>query len=276
MNAVHAAGGKIAPQLWHQGLSRRGGSGPHPQALSEGPSASEDGGRAMSDADIADTVAAFASAAASARRLGFDAVELHGAHGYLIDQFLWARTNRRSDKYGGDPAARTRFAAEVVRAVRQAVGPDFPVIFRFSQWKSLDYEARLAETPAELEQILAPLADAGVDLFHASTRRYWQTEFADSDLNLAGWARKLTGLPTISVGSVGLSGADFMAQLRGNSDGAATERLEPLLRRMQDDEFDLIAVGRALLGDPDWTAKVRAGRLHELRPFSRTSMQSLA
>ncbi|CAM5737135.1 NADPH dehydrogenase [Streptomyces tendae] len=85
-------------------------------------------------------------------------MELHGAHGYLIDQFLWAGTNRRTDAYGGDPVARTRFAVEIVQAVRSAVSPGFPVVFRFSQWKADHYDARLAETPEELEAILTPLA----------------------------------------------------------------------------------------------------------------------
>ena len=275
VEAVHAAGGKIAPQIWHQGLVRRAGSGPHPDAYSEGPSGVNGTDHAMSDADIADTIAAYAAAAADAQRLGFDAVEIHGAHGYLIDQFLWAGTNQRTDAYGGGTAQRTRFAVEVVRAIRQAVGAQFPIGFRFSQWKLQDYGARLAEDAATLEQILAPLAAAGVDIFHASTRRYWEPEFAGSSLNLAGWARKVTGLPAISVGSVGLGGDDFMEQLRGPSSGAPTEALDDLMRRMEADEFDLIAVGRALIGDPDWPAKVRDGRLQELRAFDKEALQSL-
>ena len=79
-------------------------------------------------------VAGLTQPAAAAERIGFDGVELHGAHGYLIDQFLWAGTNRRTDAYGGDPVARTRFAAEIVAAVRASVSSDFPVIFRHSQW----------------------------------------------------------------------------------------------------------------------------------------------
>jgi 2,4-dienoyl-CoA reductase-like NADH-dependent reductase (Old Yellow Enzyme family) len=229
----------------------------------------------MTDADIADTIDAYASAAASAQRLGFDAVEVHGAHGYLIDQFLWARTNLRTDAYGGDAVERTRFAVEVVRAIRRAVGPDFPLLFRFSQWKVQDYGARLAETPAALGELLAPLTDAGVDIFHASTRRYWEPEFSGSDLNLAGWTRKLTGMPAISVGSVGLAGDDFMAQLRGQSGGAEVGALDNLLRRMENNEFDLIAVGRALIGDPDWPAKVRAGSMQDLRAFDKTALGSL-
>jgi 2,4-dienoyl-CoA reductase-like NADH-dependent reductase (Old Yellow Enzyme family) len=275
VSAVHAAGGRIAPQLWHQGNTREAGSGPYPQAPSEGPSALNEQSRGMSDADVADTIEAFATAAAAAKRIGFDAVELHGAHGYLIDQFLWAKSNSRHDRYGGNAVERTRFAVEVVRAVRQAVGPAFPVSFRFSQWKVQDYQARLAETPAALERLLVPLAGAGVDIFHASTRRFWEPEFDGSSLNLAGWARKLTGRAVISVGSVGLDGADFMEQLRGDSIGAAVGSLDELLRRMDADEFDLIAVGRALLGDPQWPNKVRQGHLDELQPFEKRQLASL-
>lgn len=272
---VHAAGGKIAPQLWHQGLSRAAGKGPYPEVPSEGPAADEGAGHMMTDTDIAETIDAFATAAASARRIGFDAVELHGAHGYLLDQFLWKQTNRRADRYGGNTAERTRFAIEVVRAVRKAVGPDFPLILRYSQWKTQDYAARLAETPGELETILAPLADAGVDIFHASTRRFWQPEFAGSNLTLAGWTRKLTGRPSIAVGSVGLAGPDFMEHLTGRSAGAELGGLDELLKRMEAGEFDLIAVGRALIANPDWASRIRDGHLDDLKPFDRRQLLTL-
>ncbi|SOR27606.1 protein of unknown function [Methylorubrum extorquens] len=86
----------------------------------------EAGGVAMSETDVAEIVAAFGRAAAQANRLGFDAVEIHGAHGYLIDQFFWAGVNQRQDRYGGVTLPeRSRFAVEVVRAVRSAVGGGF-------------------------------------------------------------------------------------------------------------------------------------------------------
>ncbi len=275
VSAVHAAGGRIAPQLWHQGLARQAGTGPYPDAPTEGPSATVPGSKAMTDADIADTIDAFATAAAAAKEIGFDAVELHGAHGYLIDEFLWSGTNKRTDAYGGDAVARTRFATEVIAAVRSALGPNFPLIFRFSQWKGQDYDARLAETPKELESLLTPLADAGVDVFHASTRRFWQSEFEGSDLNLAGWTRKLTGIPTISVGSVSLGGEDFFGQIRGNSTGAPIASLDDLVQRMSDDEFDLIAVGRALISNPDWANLVQTGNADQLRPFEKAMLATL-
>ncbi|MEU0738191.1 NADH:flavin oxidoreductase [Streptomyces sp. NPDC006134] len=276
--AVHAAGGTIVPQLWHIGMVRRQGEPPFPEAPAVGPSGlrigeSEPTGKAMTQQDVDDVIGAFAEAAAAAERIGFDGVEIHGAHGYLVDQFLWAGTNRRTDAYGGDPVARTRFAAEIVAAVRETVSPDFPVIFRYSQWKQDAYDARLAETPEELEAILTPLAAAGVDAFHASTRRYWLPEFEGSDLNLAGWTKKLTGKQAITVGSVGLNG-DFIEAFQGR--GAELGGLDDLLDRLERDEFDLVAVGRALLQDPLWAQKVLAGRFDELAPYDPSSLRTLS
>jgi 2,4-dienoyl-CoA reductase-like NADH-dependent reductase (Old Yellow Enzyme family) len=277
-DAVHAAGGTIVPQLWHIGMVRKPGRPPFPEASPVGPSGLRlDGtagdGREMTRQDLDDVIAAFAEAAAAAERIGFDGVELHGAHGYLIDQFLWEFTNRRTDAYGGDPVARTRFAAEIVAAVRASVSPGFPVIFRYSQWKSGAYDARLADTPEQLEAVLTPLAAAGVDAFHASTRRYWLPEFDGSDLNLAGWTKKLTGKPAITVGSVGLDG-DFIKAFQG--EGAALGSLDNLLDRFERDEFDLVAVGRALLQDPQWAEKVLAGRFDELAPYDAASLRTLS
>ncbi|WP_280451795.1 NADH:flavin oxidoreductase [Nocardia cyriacigeorgica] len=275
---VHAAGGTIVPQLWHIGMVRGQGEQPYPDAPAVGPSGirvdgTEGAGKAMTQADLDDVIGAFADAAVAAERIGFDGVELHGAHGYLIDQFLWERTNRRADGYGGDAVARTKFAAEIVAAVRAAVSPEFPVILRYSQWKQDAYDARLAETPQALEAILAPLVAAGVDAFHASTRRYWLPEFDGSDLNLAGWTKKLTGKPAITVGSVGLDG-DFLHAFRGR--GAELGSLDNLLDRMERDEFDLVAVGRALLQDPEWASKVLEGRLDELKPYDAAALKTLS
>ncbi|MEU3481926.1 NADH:flavin oxidoreductase [Streptomyces sp. NPDC033753] len=276
--AVHAAGGTIVPQLWHIGMVREQGQAPYPDAPAMGPSGirtdgTEGTGKAMTQSDLDDVIGAFAEAAAAAERIGFDGIELHGAHGYLLDQFLWAGTNRRTDAYGGDPVARTRFAVEIVTAVRETVSPDFPVIFRYSQWKQDAYDARLAQTPQELEAILTPLAAAGVDAFHASTRRHWVPEFEGSDLNLAGWTKKLTGRPTITVGSVGLDG-DFIHAFAG--EGAPVQGIEDLLDRLERDEFDMVAVGRALLQDPEWAAKVLAGRTDELKPYDAAAVKTLS
>jgi 2,4-dienoyl-CoA reductase-like NADH-dependent reductase (Old Yellow Enzyme family) len=278
IDAVHAAGGRMGPQLWHTGATFSGWEPPEPVESPSGLLApGQPRGRAMTDEDVADTIAAFGRAAGEAKRLGFDVVEVHGAHGYLIDEFCWAGTNARTDRWGGATLPeRSRFAVEVVRAVRAAVGPDLPVILRVSQWKGQDYAARLAATPDELAAWLVPLVEAGADVLHCSQRRFWEPEFPEVDgpegLNLAGWAKRLTGAATISVGSVGLSG-EFLAAFGGESSRPAS--LDGLLDRMERDEFDLVAVGRALLTDPAWVRKVREGAIGELRDFSPAALAEL-
>ncbi|MEV7596075.1 NADH:flavin oxidoreductase [Kitasatospora sp. NPDC089797] len=291
VGAVHAAGGRIVPQLWHIGqdpllwgrsLEEARRTAPKGVELFEppgglvNPSGLEPGrpaGRAMSESDIADVVEAFARAAADAQRLGFDGIELHAAHGYLFDQFFWDVTNRRTDGYGGDPAGRTRFAAEVVRACRAATGPDFPVLLRLSQWKVAHYQARLADDPKALETFLAPLVDAGVDVFHCSTRRFWQPEFEGSPLNLAGWVKEVTGRPTITVGSVGLRDSDYLGYVEGK--GAEVDDVGLVAERLARGEFDLVAVGRALVANPDWAELVRTGRTDRMRPFDAAELAAL-
>ena len=280
VDAVHAAGGKIAPQLWHVGTVRKPGIGPDPDAPGIGPSGISSKGKrkakVMSESEIADCIEAFAQGALDARNLGFDAVEFHGAHGYLIDQFFWEVTNEREDKYGGSLEKRLQFAIEILQAARKKVGDDFPFILRFSQWKQQDYTARLAQTPQELERFLLPLSEAGVDIFHASTRRFWEPEFEGSSLNLAGWTKKITGKPAITVGSVGLS-SDFIESNFMDPTGADVplRKLDDLLQRLADGEFDLVAIGRALLQDPAWLRKVKEGKIDELQEYNKAAIGKL-
>ena len=278
VEAVHAAGGKIVPQLWHVGAVRRLGTEPDGTVPAYGPMEKLKDGQVvvhgMSKADIDEVIAAFAQAARDAKAIGMDGVEIHGAHGYLVDQFFWEGSNQRDDEYGGSLANRSRFAVELVQAVRAAVGPDYPIIFRFSQWKQQDYDARLVLTPEALDEFLQPLTDAGVDIYHCSTRRFWEPEFEGSDLNLAGWTRKLTGRPTITVGSVGLDG-EFLQFMVNTDKVAQPASLENLLKRLGNEEFDLVAVGRALLVDPEWALKVREGREQDILPFSREALTTL-
>jgi 2,4-dienoyl-CoA reductase-like NADH-dependent reductase (Old Yellow Enzyme family) len=240
--AVHAAGGRIAAQLWHLGSERR----PIDGIPAWTPST-------MSAADIGTIVAAFAASARVAVRAGFDAVEIHAAHGYLLDEFLWPVTNRRTDTYG---TARATFPAEVVRAVRAAIPASTPLIVRFSQFKERDYDARIAASPHELESLLAPLAAAGADVLHASQRRFWEPASPGSELNLAGWSRKLTGLPSITVGSVGLT--------------ADLPELPRLLAGLSDGEFDLVAAGRILLANPTWGRLLTTNRHTEIRNYRKS------
>src|SRR5260221_99785 len=146
----------------------------------------------------------------------------------------------------------------------RATRPRRPIILRFSQWKQQDYAARLATTPEELARFLAPLSTAGVDIFHCSQRRFWEPEFEGSDLNLAGWTKKLTGKPTVTVGSVALSG-DFIGSLHGESSKGAG--IDDLLDRPGRAQFGLVAGGRALLGDPARPRKGQEARHAGLLPF---------
>jgi 2,4-dienoyl-CoA reductase-like NADH-dependent reductase (Old Yellow Enzyme family) len=276
IDAVHAAGGAMAPQIWHQGMARRPNSGHFPDAPSDSPSGvtlkGKQVGEEPSEAEVLDMAQAYADAAADAKRLGFDCIELHGAHAYLIDEFFWELTNRRTDRFGGTLERRAEFAAETIRRCRAAVG-DLPIIIRISQWKMTDYTARIARTPEELERWVRVLADAGVDAIHCSQRRILEAEFPAVDgtngLNFAGWVKKLTGLPTISVGSVGLT-SEFTGAFRG--EGSAAGKLDEVVERLAKNEFDLVAVGRALLQDPEWVLKVKQNRLSELKDYSPTAL----
>lgn len=276
VDAVHAEGGTIAAQLWHQGAQRDDADGVAPVSPSGIDGTGAPRGRALATDELPGIAEAFAAAGRTARDVGFDAVELHGAHGYLLDEFLWDRTNRRTDGYGGDLAARTRFPAEVVAAVRAAVGPDYPIVFRFSQWKGTDYGASIADDPTALRDLLTPLVAAGVDVLHPSTRRYYVAGFPDVDptTSLAGWTRKVTGVPVIAVGSVGLA-----TQFRSEKEGEVIrpEPLDRLVERFDAAEFDVAAVGRALLADPAWVERVREGSLDRFTGYDpRTALARLS
>tara|TARA_Y100000588_G_scaffold101692_1_gene110495 strand:- start:4380 stop:5477 length:1098 start_codon:yes stop_codon:yes gene_type:complete len=277
VDEVHSVGGKIMPQLWHVGMARVAEKAPYPELSSAGPSGlfkpGKQGAEPMTEEHIESVIAAFAQAAADAKSIGMDGVEIHGAHGYLIDQFFWEGTNQRTDNWGGSMDNRGRFAVEIIKAIRAATGPDFPIVLRYSQWKQQDYTARLATTPQELEQFLMPLSSAGVDIFHCSQRRYWESEFDGSDLNLAGWTKKITGKPTITVGSVGLND-DFFGAFKGQD--SSTRAVDDLLERLEEGEFDLVAVGRALLQDPNWANKIKENRTDELEQYSGKALASLS
>lgn len=277
VDEVHDAGGKIIPQLWHVGAARKAGSEPNSDSPPVSPSGLTLKGRknekikALTNKEVLEMIDAYAEAALHAKQIGFDGIELHGAHGYLIDQFFWELTNKREDEYGGDLEKRTTFAAEIVRACRQEVGPDFPIVFRYSQWKGSDYEAKLATNSKELEQLLTPLVEAGVDIFHCSTRRIWEPEFIDEDpsLNLAGWTKKITNKPTIAVGSVGINRA--YRSDRDNDNITIEENLKLVDEKIKAGEFDYVAVGRALLADPEWAVKLKNGKLDQVNHYTKES-----
>ncbi len=284
---VHAEDTPIFSQLWHVGqMKQHMVEGLYAERPADyvpprrvGPSGLFGGisqplthdGTAATQADLDSIVESYAKAAINAQQTGFDGVELHAAHGYLLDQFFWPGTNKRTDSYGGPMRNRIRLATEAVAEIRRATGPDLPISLRLSQWKVQDFKAKLFESPGDLEQFVAPLVDAGVTVFHCSQRRFWETEFG-SDRNLAAWVQNISGRPAISVGSVAQTG-EHIDTLMGQASGVSG--IDRLLTMMDRGDFAMIAVGRGLLVDPEWPEKVREGRLDQLRVWNPDVLKSL-
>lgn len=271
---VGAAGGAMLLQLWHEGALRTDGQALSPSGLAH---PGRESGRAATLDELAAIRDGFVRSALIAQDIGAAGVEVHAAHGYFLDQFLWHGTNLREDGYGGpDAAQRARFPAEIVAAIREACGPHFVITLRFSQWKEADYGARVAATPEELAVMAALFREAGVDALHCSNRRFWLGEWDGDHRNLAGWTRVVSGLPTITVGSVGLD-TDVMTTFAEAKDPGArvAEAIEDLEARLVAGEFDLVAVGRALIGDPDFVRKVEQRDYAAIRTFVRADLGKL-
>lgn len=202
----------------------------------------------MSKQDIKSFAGVFAEACRRARDAGFDGVEIHGAHGYVLHSFLSPLTNRRKDEYGGDAANRSRLVCEVLRAARQRVGPDFPLILRVSGTELLEGGIRIEDVVVQ-----APLfVEAGADAIHVSagTSDYGVLTLPSylypqgPLVPLAEEVKKAVNVPVIAVGMMG--------------DPIFAERV------LQEGKADFVALGRALLADPDLPNKARDGRLEDI------------
>jgi 2,4-dienoyl-CoA reductase-like NADH-dependent reductase (Old Yellow Enzyme family) len=264
---VKDANGNMFLQLFHEGALRPEGL---PGTLSPSGLAWEErrNGEAASRAELDAIRDAYVRAASNAKSIGADGVEIHAAHGFLLDQFFWHETNVRDDGLGGPKLGdRIGYPVEVIRAVREEVGPDFVIGWRFSQWKEVDFGAKLFSTPGELQFAINACEDAGVDLFHASTRRFYQPEWPDSDLGLAGWTTRVGRSPVITVGSVGIR--DLLFGEPGEPDGLdLLASLGELARRFTRGDFALVAVGRGMIADPDWVNKLRNGDVANILPLT--------
>ena len=271
VNGIKENNGHVVAQLWHCGGFRKLGMSPNPEVPGHTASGLIRPGKrvahAMTTIDIEETVSAYAGDAKICEEIGFDGVEIHGAHGYLIDNFLWDGTNDRDDSFGGSIETRSNLATSIIKAIRSNVSDKFIVGLRFSQWKQQDYTARLATNPDDLFKVLSGPCNAGLDYLHSSMRRFWESEFEGSDENLAYWTKKLTNIPTISVGSVGLDGdfTDMMAP-------AKTASIDKALQDINEHKYDMVAVGRALLSDHEWVIKMKEGRLKDINPYSKESL----
>ncbi len=240
-DAVHAAGGRICTQILHAGRY-----GYHP--LSVAPSNIKSPitpftPRALSSRGVARTIRDFANSAVLAREAGYDGVEIMGSEGYLINQFLAARTNRRGDAWGGSVENRQRFAIEIVRSTREAVGRDFIIIYRLSMLDLVDD----AQSWDEIVRLAKAIEKAGATLINTGI----------------GWHE--ARIPTI-VTSVPRAAFTWVTQRLKNEVGVpliATNRInmpdvaEAVLAR---GDADMVSMARPLLADADWVAKAQSDR----------------
>lgn len=252
--AIHAAGGKAGIQLNHGGLYTLPAvsNGPIPLVSFVSGMTPEANSRILDQQEIQELILAWGQAARRAVEAGFDIVEIHGAHGYLIGQFLSPLTNRREDAYGGNFERRMRFPLEVIRSVREAVGPDFPVSFRCSVEEflpggiTLDLGCRIARE----------ICGAGIDLFNVSSGTCANTWYIESPAALpAGFNGERARAVRRAVG-----------QTMRLAVAARIGRREVAENLLSPDGVDMVCMGRALIADPELPAKLMEGKDASVRP----------
>jgi len=274
VNGIKENGGSVIAQLWHCGGFRKLGMQPNPEVPGHTASGLVKPGKKvaheMTLEDIKQTINAYASDAKYCEEIGFDGVEIHGAHGYLIDNFFWEGTNIRDDSYGGSIEKRSQFVSEIIQAVRSNISQEFIVGLRFSQWKQHDFEAKLAHSTDDLKKVLLSPVESGLDYLHSSMRRFWESEFEGSEENLAYWTKKISNIPTIGVGSVGLD-SDFIDMTAPSKPASIDKAIDDISK----EKYDLLAVGRALLSDHEWVLKMKEGRLKDVIPYSKEALLKL-
>lgn len=195
--------------------------------------------RAATNVEIAEMIQAFAAAAQRAKSAGFDFVEIHGAHGYLLSQFLSPLTNRRLDEYGGDLNRRLRLPLEVVRAVRQALGDDYLLLYRLG---ANDYMPG-GLTQAEGKQAAIALVKAGVDLLDISGGL--------CGASMPGWDETSQGYFVPMVADIRAAVDVPVVVAGGITDPVFADSV------IREGKADLVAIGRAMLSNPDWAADAR-------------------
>ena len=195
----------------------------------------------------------FGEAAARAMEAGFDGIEIHGANGYILDQFLTDYANTRTDEYGGPVENRIRFHLDVLRSVKDAVRDQIPVGIRISQTKVNDLMHEWKGGVQDAEVIFSSLAGAGPSYIHISAHKGCHEVF-DSGLSLAGLAKKFSDATVIACGKL--------------QDPEAAEKL------LADGEADLVALAKGALADPNWPVHVAGGEIPI--PFEPAMIQPLA
>jgi 2,4-dienoyl-CoA reductase-like NADH-dependent reductase (Old Yellow Enzyme family)/thioredoxin reductase len=250
--AVHPYGAKLATQLQHAGRQTEMGATEGLQPVTSSVLTFYRGSvaREMTIPEIKETVDKFADAARRTKQAGFDAVEIHGAHGYLPTQFMSPYMNTRTDMYGGSFENRMRFPLEIVARVREEVGPDFPIIYRFSADEHVAGGVELEEG----KRIARALEEGGVDAIDVSAgsqaSRYWifptMAMPRGCNVPLAAGIKEVVDIPVIIVGRI--------------NDPVLAEEI------LQDGKADFVALGRPLLADPYFVAKASRGEVEDIRP----------
>lgn len=244
-DAVHREGGKIALQILHAGRYAY-----HPLAVSAMRRKSPISmftPRALSTRGVRRTVKAYARCARLAREGGYDGVEIMGSEGYLINQFLAPRTNQRTDAYGGSAEARRRFPVEVVRAVREAVGPDFIIVYRLSMLdlvpdgQTWDEIVALAK---EVEEAGATIINTGIGWHEARVPTIVTSVPRGAFVDVTAKLRPEVSIPVVTSNRISMPDlAD---------------------RVIADGKADMVSMARPFLADPDWVAKAAEGRDDEI------------
>jgi 2,4-dienoyl-CoA reductase-like NADH-dependent reductase (Old Yellow Enzyme family) len=210
---------------------------------------------AMTDGQIAEAVDGFAASAERAVAVaGFDGIEIHGANGYLIDQFLTEHTNRRGDRWGGDARARTAFAVAVFKAVRAKVGGNVPVGIRISQGKVNDFTHKWTGREQDAEAVFGTLADAGLDYIHVTEHDASKPAFESGQDSLVALARRYA--PNLS--------------LIANGGFHEASKAEAVVEA----GADIVAFGKAALANPDLPNRIGAAR--DLAPFDPAILGPIA
>jgi 2,4-dienoyl-CoA reductase-like NADH-dependent reductase (Old Yellow Enzyme family)/thioredoxin reductase len=244
---VQGCGAKIICQLNHAGRQTKPGSinGMQPVAPSPIPCKFLNVmPRELSTSEVEDIVKKFIQAAVRARTAGYDGIELHGAHGYVIAQFMSASTNHRKDRYGGDVVKRMSFPVEIIEGIRKELGPDYPILFRFSAEEFVDGGRKLDESKKVakiLEQVGVDALDVSAGTYDSMTTMIEPMSYPEAwKIYLAESIKDVVSIPVIGVGVI-------------RSPQVAEEILEK-------GKVDFVALGRALLADPYWPQKAREGR----------------
>ncbi len=248
---VKQAGARIGVQLWH-GNQFPAGTGTTQDSRSEAvaPSATEEQ-RELTVSEIETIISRFAGAAANARRAGFDFVEVHGAHGYLVCQFFSPATNHRNDKYGGDLLGRMRFGVECVAAMRAASGADYPIFYRLGAWEDIAHGITVEESARfafELEKVSADVIDVSLGSMAGLgfTASPGSEQPEGTFVSIAEAIKGSVTIPVIAVGRF-----------------RTTEVAEAVVA---EGKADMVAVGRQLIADPHWPQKVAGGRAEDILP----------